>query len=91
MEKPINVIENLVKAEVEKLYNTESWICCKCELCKLDVITYVLNRIEPYYITSDRGHIHSILDIQVPSQIRTNITVKVLEAIKLVKQRPRHT
>ncbi len=54
-----NLMEDLVKATVNELFDAEergasgSW--CTCGQCRMDVACYVLNRIRPEYVVSSRG------------------------------------
>jgi len=55
-----NISEDIVYSSVQKLIesikneNNPDGLCL-CEQCKLDTACYVLNRIEPRYIVSNRG------------------------------------
>ena len=58
-----NVMEELVRAEVDKLFDAAEaqkpdWLSCACKQCRGDVVCYVLNRIPARYVRSGRGVAH---------------------------------
>jgi competence protein ComFB len=58
-----NIMEDAVKVLVEELFERENREkrlgYCTCDQCKLDVASYVLNRVKPEYIVSSRGLAYS--------------------------------
>ena len=91
-----NIMEEFVIQRVNSLYDqikrsNPSWLSCDCENCRLDSISYVLNRIEPKYVISGRGMTHSISTIE-DSQIRADVDALGLEGIRIVSatKRPYH-
>lgn len=53
-----------------------------------DIIAYVLNRVPPKYVTSERGLLHGILDAKYKIQQRVDILFLIYEAIyKILKRR----
>jgi hypothetical protein len=55
---------------------------------RADVIVYALNRLPPRYVVTNEGK--AITDVALDSdQQRTAIEVKVVEAMRMVAQRPR--
>lgn len=84
-----NVMEDLVYSEVNKLFDAaaeknESWLTCSCIQCRLDTMSYVLNRIAPQYIKSGRGMAH-FMQMQNSKKIETIATISSL-AITGMKQ-----
>ncbi len=57
---------------------------------KDDIIAYVLNRVTPKYVTSQRGFLHSILDTRYKVQNRVDILFLIYEAIYRVLDRRDH-
>lgn len=91
-----NLMEDVVSKLVDKLYDQAKkdkapWLTCDCENCRIDSISYVLNRITPKYIVSDRGVTHS-LEILNDKQLLADIETIALEGIKIVNssKRPFH-
>ncbi len=82
-----NIMEEEITNRVNEFYNDESIIgsyenICKCEQCKLDTSAYVLNRIKPRYIISERGIVHAVSE--QGSQLEADIKVLIIEGIKKV-------
>ncbi len=93
-----NIMEDLVTQRVNALYeHLESegtpWLSCSCENCRLDAISYVLNRIPPRYVVSGRGVTHNANKFSQDIQIRADIDALGIEGIRLINQtkRPFHT
>ncbi|MBP3709534.1 MAG: late competence development ComFB family protein [Treponema sp.] len=91
-----NLMEEYVAGRVIQMYeqldeNRPAWLTCNCENCKLDVICYVLNRIQPRYIVSGRGIVHAI-NHPSPSQIRADVDALIIEGIRVINtvKRPYH-
>lgn len=92
-----NVMEDIVEQKVNKLYDqlkkeNPSWFTCDCENCRIDTISYVLNRIPPKYIVSERGMTHANQALN-DLQLKADLDVVILEGIRTVNstKRPYHT
>ncbi len=92
-----NLMEEVVIYRVNKLYDqvkevNASWLTCDCENCRLDTISYVLNRVSPRYVVSGRGVLHA-KDVMEDSQVRADIDAIGIEGIRIVSttKRPFHT
>ena len=92
-----NMMEDLVTAEVEKLYDQvkkegSPWLTCDCKNCRLDTISYVLNRLPPKYVVSGRGVTHSN-DIFENHQLLADISALAMEGLRIISttKRPFHT
>jgi competence protein ComFB len=83
----VNVIEELVKNRVKQMM--EEYEMCRCEKCYLDTCALVLNSLKPQYVTTNIGSLLAMLS-DTGLQYITDLTVKVLNALKLVKAYPRH-
>lgn len=91
-----NIMEEIVVQRINGLYDqvkksSPTWLSCDCENCRLDTISYVLNRIAPKYVVSGRGATHSISTIE-DGQVRADIDALGLEGIRIVSstKRPYH-
>ena len=91
-----NLMEEFVTQIVNELYdnlveNKARWITCSCESCRLDAISYVLNRIPPHYIISGRGVVYTAQMLNDP-QLRADVSALSMEAIRIISsvQRPYH-
>lgn len=92
-----NIMEDIVTKAVTKLYdNTKAddiaWLTCDCENCRLDTISYVLNRVPAKYIVSGRGVTHSVETFD-DKQLLADVETIALEGMKIVNstKRPFHT
>jgi competence protein ComFB len=75
--------------EIQKKGNPEGF--CLCEQCRADTVCYTLNRIEPYYIISNRGLTrvdHTGIQHQ---QVEADITTLLYKGIRLVNHNLRPT
>lgn len=91
-----NVMEEYVEKNVNGLYKNlmeekTPWIPCDCENCRLDAISYVLNRLTPRYIVSGRGAVYAAQFLE-SSQLNADVTALSMEAIRVIAsvQRPYH-
>ena len=90
-----NVMEELVRAEVDRLFDAAEaqkldWLSCTCKQCRGDVVCYVLNKIPARYVRSGRGVAHyNDNERATKPQIGADISAVALEGMKLVSQRKR--
>ncbi|MCL2837421.1 MAG: late competence development ComFB family protein [Defluviitaleaceae bacterium] len=84
----INIYEELVKQSVISM--AEYMEMCKCGKCISDVCALVLNQLTPHYVTTRKGEILSRLSANFEPDNQANITVKVVQALHLVNESPRH-
>lgn len=85
-------VETRVKDIYKKLEDEKSpWVKCCCEVCVLDSICYVLNRVTPRYIVSGREATFSSQALY-DYQLKADIDALAIEAIKVINsvQRPYH-
>jgi len=83
----VNVIEEIVKKKVRQLMT--EYDMCKCEKCYCDACALVLNSLKPQYVTTKKGMLLELLS-GGEMQYLTDLTVRSLNALKLVKNYPRH-
>jgi competence protein ComFB len=84
----INSVHNITK-EIEASGNRDK--LCLCYQCRVDTICYVLNRIEPNYIVSNRGHTRLDRDSIKKQQLEADLTLLVYKGIRLVNHNQRPT
>ncbi len=82
-----NIMEEEVLNRVEICYNDSTILDstgakCTCNQCKLDTTAYVLNRIKPRYIISERGIVHAVAE--QGSQMDADINILIIEGMKKV-------
>lgn len=83
-----NYMEYIVADELEKLLASAESLC-KCQKCKLDITVWVLNRLPPKYVVSERGRIYTKLGEQ-NMQFRVDVIRELTKAILYVSKNPRH-
>ncbi|MCR4579303.1 MAG: late competence development ComFB family protein [Treponema sp.] len=91
-----NLMEDVVSHTVNELYDNikeegASWLSCDCENCRLDTISYVLNRVPAKYIVSGRGITHAA-EVLEDLQIKADVEALALEGMHIVSdsKRPFH-
>jgi len=75
--------------EVQKSGNPEKF--CMCYQCRTDTICFVLNRIEPNYIVSNRGFTRIEQSGSKRQQIEADITTLIYKGLRLVNHNMRPT
>ncbi len=92
-----NLMEDVVIKAVNTLYDrvkseNVAWLTCDCENCRLDTVSYVLNRIPPKYVVSGRGVTHNA-EYLASSQLLADVDSLALEGMRTVSstKRPFHT
>lgn len=81
-----NLMEDIVSNVVREVLKKDNEIS-KSAVNEQDIIAYVLNRVSPRYITSERGIIHGKLESRFKFQQRTDILFLIHEAIQNIKNR----
>jgi len=84
----VNYNEEVVSHYIELLLAERDDICT-CSRCRLDIMAYACNRVQPRYIASERGHTHAYLD-RHNTQNQADIIAIVAEGISIVSSRTRH-
>jgi len=82
-----NLMEDYVIIKTEELMNSMN--CCKCQQCKLDVVSYALNRLQPKYVATTQGELMSKL-CEFDTQFEINTISVILKGIEIVSQKPNH-
>ena len=85
------VLRNLTEDYVMLVYNeiASTLDCCKCDQCRLDMISYSLNRLKPRYVVSSEGELMTKL-CEFDYQFETTVMSELAKAAKVVKANPRH-
>lgn len=92
-----NLMEDIVQKEVDFLFDEAkkekaSWLTCDCLTCRLDTVSYVLNKIPPKYVVSGRGVSHST-EYLGSSQLLADVNALSIQGMRIVNstKRPYHT
>jgi competence protein ComFB len=83
-----NYMEEVTEEVLDNILPTQKDLC-KCEHCRLDIIALALNRLPPKYVVTTLGRAHTKLEA-TKAQFRVDITTELVNAIKVVKNNPRH-
>ncbi|MFH1460478.1 MAG: CheR family methyltransferase [Candidatus Omnitrophota bacterium] len=86
--KARNVMEDIVKKYLSEMWERRFDICT-CDICRQDILAYVLSRLPARYVTTDSGAMHAIVD-QIQVEESSLVLKEIVVAIKLVNERPRH-
>ena len=93
-----NTVEDIVIPKVENIFNTlekegNTEKLCTCSQCRIDTACYVLNRITPFYLVSNRGAARVQQETIEHQQKVADITSLIYEGLKRVShnQRPNFT
>jgi len=81
-----NLMEDIVKNVVEEILKNEKNLLPE-DVKNEDILAYVLNRIPPKYVTSERGILHGKLFTKFSTQQKSDILFYVYEAINVIKER----
>jgi competence protein ComFB len=91
-----NISEDIVFTTVQTIFdslrkknNAEG--LCLCNQCKVDTICYVLNRIEPKYIVSNRGITRIEQDWINRQQTEADVATLVYKGVRVVNHNQRPT
>ena len=83
-----NYTEDAVKLYVNRWFSEAD--VCQCDNCRLDVMAIMLNNMQQRYVVTDQGALYaqmSDFDPQFKADIMTNMGL----AVKIVKNRPKHS
>lgn len=82
-----NVMEEVVLRKIDELVDNLG--CCKCEQCKMDIASYVLNRVKAKYVVSLEGELMSKLD-SLSVEFDIDVVKHIVEAAQIIKKNPHH-
>jgi hypothetical protein len=85
------MINNLVESRVLAAYDTlrpQIADFCGCDVCRGDVLVYVLNRLPARYVASREGTVMTELTLD-SDQNRINMDVVMMEGFRKVTMAPR--
>jgi len=82
-----NYMEDMVANKLD-LLATEMEIC-ECERCRMDIMAYVLNKLPPKYVVTNKGTIFAKLSV-LQSQFEIDTVSLITQAAVMVKANPRH-
>lgn len=81
-----NIKEDIINNIVNEVLKSDKDIK-NLKLHKDDIVAYILNRVPPKYITSERGLLHGKLEARYIIQQKTDILLLLYEAIEVFSKR----
>jgi competence protein ComFB len=81
-----NLMEDVVLSTIDEILVEEKYFA-GIDRFKQDIAAYVLNRVPPKYITSERGILHGKLEARFLFQQKTDILFLINEALDVIKSR----
>ena len=82
-----NLTEDIVISKLDTLIDRLD--CCKCDLCRLDVASYTLNRLPSKYVATTQGELLSKISL-IDNDFTIRVTTELTKAIQVIKEHPRH-
>ncbi|MCL2499004.1 MAG: late competence development ComFB family protein [Defluviitaleaceae bacterium] len=82
-----NYMEDMVLAKMPQVMAQMG--VCHCEKCKLDIFAFVLNKMPPKYVVTQKGTVYAKLAL-LQSQFDVDIITQITHAAEMVMARPRH-
>jgi competence protein ComFB len=83
-----NYMEDVVQEVFLEFLNTHQGYCT-CERCKVDTITYALNKLKGKYAVTPEGEIFVKL-ARDDRQVRADAMIVIIEAAEQVAKNPKH-
>lgn len=83
-----NIIENIALDFLNKALETRQDICT-CQICRNDMMAYVLCHVPAKYVTTEKGALYTII-AQTRVEKEAEVGRAVLNAIETVSKHPRH-
>jgi competence protein ComFB len=83
----VNVMETILRDKLDHLI--ENFDCCKCEICKDDILCLCLNSVQAKYVTSHKGELFKRTET-MNQLATTDLDIIVIKAINKVARQPNH-
>ncbi|MDD5746527.1 MAG: late competence development ComFB family protein [Candidatus Omnitrophica bacterium] len=83
-----NVMEDIVSKYLDEMFSMRFDICT-CDICRQDVMAYVLTRLSPKYVTGDSGAVNTLME-QVRAEQSSLVLKEIVNAVRLISEHPRH-
>lgn len=88
MEGLKNMMEEAVEYQLNRLLPTMPNICT-CDICRLDMTAYALNRLSPQYVRTDTGALFQKVH-NSSQQAEIGVITAVVSAAKVIGEHPHH-
>jgi competence protein ComFB len=81
-----NIMEDIILSTIDEIMKEDKFFI-GVDRYKQDIAAYVLNRVPPKYITSERGILHGKLESRFLFQQKTDVILLIHEALDVIKAR----
>lgn len=82
-----NLTEDIVISKLDVMI--ERLDCCRCDLCRLDIASYTLNRLPSKYVATTQGELLSKIAL-IDTEFTIRVTTELTKAVNIIKEHPRH-
>lgn len=83
----VNISELLVKDRLNEIL--KEYDCCKCDVCRNDILAIVLNHVPPRYVNTKKGELIQRINATV-MQNSVDLDVAIVRAIEIVSRNPHY-
>lgn len=87
MTKYYNIREVMVEGKLDEVWKDMD--CCKCEICRDDIIALTLNKLPPKYVATKEGELYGRA-VECTTEKNVEVVSQLIKAIKVVSKNPRH-
>lgn len=87
MTKYYNLREVIVEKKLDEVWKDMN--CCKCEICRDDIIALTLNKLPPKYVSTKEGELYGRAT-EYTSEKNVEVISQLTRAIKIVSKNQRH-
>lgn len=82
-----NVVEVLVEEKLDSMWKHSD--CCKCDICREDILAITLTKLPPHYISTTVGELYAKAKL-MSTAYDFQIMRELAFAMKIVAENPRH-
>ena len=83
-----NVMEDFVEENIKDVLRMYPE-CCRCDICRDDIMSIALNHLQPKYVSTEKGGVFAKLASLDPME-KVIIIQEIAKAVQIVAKGPRH-
>lgn len=83
-----NVMEDIVEQTIEE--NINNLGICTCPICRRDLLSLVLNRVPPKYVSSRKGAMLTKVGSDMSYDSKITLVTEIARCAQIVKENPNH-
>ncbi|PKM78403.1 MAG: competence protein ComFB [Firmicutes bacterium HGW-Firmicutes-15] len=84
----VNIVEKIIWDNMDSVFDQKPGMC-RCEICKMDIAAYALNKLKPHYAVTDKGAAITRAHF-IETQFYLDLIIVLTEAVEKVSANPRH-